>query len=72
MATRIGFAGGRELVVDGAVKDVADQVIAGDPFSVIHSGGGRVYVFQAHVAYIEENVAREGSYRRRVGMLRGN
>ena len=53
MATRIGFAG-TQLVVDGAANDVADQVIAGDPFSVIDSSGGRVYIFQAHVAYIEE------------------
>ena len=62
---------GKELVVDGAVNDVADQVIAGQPFSVIDSSGGRVYVFQAHVAYIEEGVAREHPYQRR-GMLRGN
>ena len=71
MATRIGFAGGKELVVDGAVNDVADQVIAGNPFSVIDSSGGRVYVFQAQVAYIEEGVAPERPYQRR-GMLRGN
>ena len=70
-ATRIGSAGGKELVVDGAVNDVADQVIAGQPFSVIDSSGGRVYVFQAHVAYIEEGVARQHPYQRR-GMLRGN
>ena len=64
MATRIGFGGGKELVVDAAVNDVADQVIAGDPFSVIDSSGGRVDVFQAHAAYIEEEVARQRPYER--------
>jgi hypothetical protein len=54
MAARIGLSTGKEFVVDGTVDEVASNMIGGDPFANVESNGRRVYIFRAHVAYVED------------------
>jgi hypothetical protein len=44
------------------VDDVATQMIGPDPFVMIESEGQRVYVFRAHVAYVEDEMPRRSVY----------
>jgi hypothetical protein len=71
MAARIGLTTGKEYVVQGTVDDTASSLIGrGDPFTVIDvvedgETSKRVCVFQAHVAYVEEELERRSVYEER-------
>jgi hypothetical protein len=54
MAARIGLATGREWVVEGSVTAVAHSIRDGDPYTKVESQGRHLYIFRAHVAYVEE------------------
>ena len=54
MAARIGLATGREWVVEGGVTAVAHSIRDGDPYTEVESQGRHLYIFRAHVAYVEE------------------
>jgi hypothetical protein len=54
MAARIGLSTGREWVVEGSVTAVARSIRDGDPYTKVESQGRHLYIFRAHVAYVEE------------------
>jgi hypothetical protein len=54
MAAHIGLATGKDFIVEGTVDEVADKMIGADPRVMFESKGRRVYIFRAHVAYVEE------------------
>jgi hypothetical protein len=58
MAARVGLVTGKEYVVDGSVDEVFGSLTGKDPHTVltVDDGGAekRVYVFRAHVAYVED------------------
>jgi hypothetical protein len=57
MAARIGLSTGKELVVEGSAVAVARSIRDGDPYTHVESQGKRLYLFRAHVAYVEEQQA---------------
>ena len=54
MATRIGLSSGKEFLVDSDVGDVASKIVGTDPYLVFGADGSRVYIYRAHVAYVED------------------
>jgi hypothetical protein len=57
MAARIGLSTGKELVVEGSAVAVARSIKDGDPYTQVQSEGRGLYIFRAHVAYVEEQPA---------------
>jgi hypothetical protein len=57
MAARIGLSTGKELVVEGSAVAVARSIKDGDPYTQVRSEGRGLYIFRAHVAYVEEQPA---------------
>ena len=57
MAARIGLSTGKEWIVEGTVDEVASSMVGTDPFTVVEAQGRRVYIFPAHVAYVEDQPA---------------
>jgi len=57
MPARVGLATGKEYLLDGSIDEVFKSLMAG-PHTLltvrIEGEERRVYVFQAHVAYVEE------------------
>ena len=54
MAARIGLSTGKELVVEGSAVAVARSIKDGDPYTHVQSEGRGLYIFRAHVAYVED------------------
>lgn len=54
MPARIGLATGKEWVVEGNVDETASSMMGPDPFTIVEPQGRRVYIFRAHVAYVED------------------
>lgn len=55
MPARIGLSTGKEWVVEESVDETASTMMGPDPFTMIEAQDGmRVYVFRAHVAYVED------------------
>jgi hypothetical protein len=68
MAARIGLSTGKEWVVEGSVTAVAHSIRDGDPYTKVESEGRHLYIFRAHVAYVEE---QPPSYEKRSGQRQG-
>ena len=61
MTARIGISTGKEWVVEGTADEVVSKMIGDDPFAAVDdSDGRRVYIFRAHVAYVEEEMPTRG------------
>jgi hypothetical protein len=54
MPAKIGLATGKEWIVEQGVAEAAGSMVGVNAFTRLETRAGPVYIFRAHVAYVEQ------------------